>query len=113
MLICLEAAGLKVKCQLFQTEVEYLGHVVCAAGVATDPNKVRAVHDWSRPRCVKEICSFLGFCSYYRNYIQGFAQVASPLKRPNDASLGEPSYRLLGPPGNGCLRAWLPLQTIA
>ena len=78
----LEAAGLKVKgtkCQLFQTEVEYLGHVVPAAGVATDPKKVEAVHDWSRPRCIKEIRSYLGFCSYYRNYIQGFAQVASPL----------------------------------
>ena len=80
----LESAGLKVKgtkCQLFQTEVEYLGHVVSAAGVATDPKKVEAVRDWSRPRCVKEIRSYLGFCSYYRNYIQGFAQVASPLTR--------------------------------
>ena len=84
VLTCLEAAGSKVKgtkFKLFQTIVEYLGHVVSAAGVATDLKKVEAIRDWSRPRCVKHIGSYLGFCSYYRNYIRRFTKVAPPLTR--------------------------------
>ena len=80
----LEGAGLKIKgskCQLFQPEVEYLGHVVSAEGVARDPKKVEAVQCWPTPRCVKDIRSFLGLCSYYRNFIKGFSQVAAPMNQ--------------------------------
>ena len=80
----LEEAGLKIKgskCQLFQPEVEYLGHVVSAEGVATDPKKVKAVQGWPTPHCTKDIRSFLGLCSYYRNFIRGFSQVAAPMNR--------------------------------
>ena len=76
VLLRLENAGLKVKCekcQLFQEEVEYLGHVVSKDGVATDPKKVAAVKDWPTPKCEKDVRSFLGLCSYYRNFIKGFA----------------------------------------
>ena len=42
----LRQANLKLKlgkCELFQEEVRYLRHVVSAAGVATDPDKIRDV----------------------------------------------------------------------
>ena len=72
----LEKAGLKIKgskYQLFQPEVEYLGgHVVSAEGVATDPKKDRG-QSWPTPHCTKDIRSFLGLCSYYRNFIRGFS----------------------------------------
>ena len=80
----LEGVGLKIKgskCQLFQPEVEYLGHIVSAEGVAADPKKVEAVQNWPTPRCVKDIRSFLGLCSYYWNFIKGFSQVAAPMNR--------------------------------
>ena len=34
---------------------------------------------WPVPTCVTEVRSFLGTVSYYRKYIQGLADIASPL----------------------------------
>lgn len=74
--------GLKLKpskCHLFREEVPYLGHVISADGVATDPEKVQAVQDWPRPVTVKQLQTFLGLAGYYRRYIEKFAHIAAPL----------------------------------
>ena len=68
--------GLKIeveKCQFFQSRVKYLGHVVLVEGVATDPAKTEAVLQWPTPRMLKDLRSFLGFASYYRQFVPGFA----------------------------------------
>ncbi|XP_029902664.1 uncharacterized protein LOC115355879 [Myripristis murdjan] len=78
----LRKTGLKVKmekCHFLQPEVRFLGHQVSAQGIGTDPDKVSAVKQWPIPRTVKELRSFLGFCSYYRRFIEGFSQIAGPL----------------------------------
>ena len=78
------AAGLKLKpskCHLFQTQVNYLGHVVSKDGVATDPAKVTAVADWPVPRNLTELRAFLGTVGYYRRYVEGFASRARPLTK--------------------------------
>ena len=87
----LQDAGLKLKprkCQLFKKEVEYLGHIVSASGIKTDPKKIQAVRDWPEPNNVTELRSFIGLCSYYRRVILGFADIAKPLHRLT--SKGEP-----------------------
>ena len=56
-----------------------LGHVVGHEGVATDPDKIKAVTEWPRPTTVAEVRSFLGFVSYYRRFIPSFSKVAKPL----------------------------------
>lgn len=38
-----------------------------------------AVKEWSRPVYLAELHSFLGFASYYRRFIEGFAKLAKPL----------------------------------
>ena len=78
----LQKENLKVKlskCCFFQKQVKYLGHVVSEAGVATDPDKIAAVAQWKCPETVKELKSFLGFASYYQQFVPGFSQIASPL----------------------------------
>jgi hypothetical protein len=75
-------ANLKLKpskCQLFQQEVRFLGHVISANGIATDPDKVKVVEEWPRPRNLHEVRSFLGLASYYRRFVAQFAEVARPL----------------------------------
>lgn len=74
--------GLKVKlskCKFFQQEVSYLGHVVSAEGVVTDPAKIEEVKEWRRPSHLAELRSFLGFASYYRRFVEGFSKLAAPL----------------------------------
>ena len=43
------------KCVLFLPEVEFLGHIVSAAGVKVAVDKVDAVASWPTPMCVREV----------------------------------------------------------
>ncbi len=61
----IEIAGLKLKpskCELFQKQVKFLGHIVSADGVATDPDKLQALTKWPVPEGKRDVRSFLGFC---------------------------------------------------
>ena len=78
----LRAAQLKLKpskCEFFSRQVKFLGHVVSDRGVQTDPEKIAVVKDWPVPRCLSELRTYLGFCSYYRRFVRGFADIAAPL----------------------------------
>ena len=44
-----------------------------------DPAKVEAVKQWSQPKTVTEIRSFLGLAGYYRKFVEGFSKLAMPL----------------------------------
>eukprot|EP00741_Cyanophora_paradoxa_P020368 tig00021247_g19660.t1 len=78
----LRKANVKVKpskCHFAKPEVELLGHIVNAEGVKVDPKKVAVLHDWPRPRNVRQLRGFIGFASYYRRFIKGFSNTAAPL----------------------------------
>ena len=78
----LEEARLKLKpskCQLFQWQIAFLGHIVSAQGIATDEVKIEAIKKWPVPTNVTEIQSFLGFTGYYQWFILRFMQVVWPL----------------------------------
>ena len=35
---------------------------------------------WAKPKSVKDVRSFIGFCSYYRDFIPDFARLVVPLQ---------------------------------
>jgi len=80
----LEEAGLKLKpskCNLFQRQVKYLGHVLSERGIETDPAKIEKVRSWPIPTDHKQLHRFLAFCGYYRRFIRNFSALALPLQK--------------------------------
>ena len=43
------------------------------------PGKLSAIAKWELPMTVTALCSFLGFCNYYSDFIRGFAMMAANL----------------------------------
>jgi len=67
------------KCEFWMDEVQFLGHVISAQGIAVDPTKVEAVVKWESPKSATEIRSFVGLAGYYRRFIEGFSKIVAPL----------------------------------
>jgi len=44
-------------------------------------NKIQVIQDWSDPRKVKDVQSFLGFANFYRRFIYNFSDIVIPLTR--------------------------------
>ena len=69
------------KCELWLIEVKFLGHVVLASSVSADPEKVKAVMSWERPKSIFEIHSLLGLVGYYMRFIKDFSRLAALMTR--------------------------------
>lgn len=67
------------KCAFAVPQVEYLGHVISASGVSTDPAKIQAIAEWQTPKSVTQLRSFLGLAGYYRRFIQSYSIICRPL----------------------------------
>ena len=44
-----------------------------------DPEKIKEIEDWSVPKDVTDVRSFMGITSYYRRFIEGFSRIANPI----------------------------------
>ncbi|XP_056132822.1 uncharacterized protein K02A2.6-like, partial [Lampris incognitus] len=78
----LEEYGLHVKkdkCMFVQKSVEYLGHIIDAAGLQKSPEKERAVVEAPAPTNVSQLRSLLGMINYYGRFIPDLATNLQPL----------------------------------
>ena len=80
----LENANLKLKpskCAFGKKFVAFLGHIISEHGISTDLEKIKRIQEWPRPRNEKEVRKYIGYASYYRKFIRGFAYIADPLNK--------------------------------
>ena len=74
------------KCQIFQDEVAYLGHLVSKDGIKMVPSYVTKVLEWPLPRTGKDLRSFLGFSGYYRTFIKDYSFLTAEMNKEKNNS---------------------------
>ena len=67
------------KCFFGVHEVEYLGHIVSHEGVKEDPNKIKAIKEWSIPTTLRHLRGFFRLTWYYRKFVKNYGRIATPL----------------------------------
>ena len=60
-------------------ETEYLGMIISEGNIHMDPIKIAGIAEWPTPSCKHEVQQFLGFCNFYRRFIESYSQFALPL----------------------------------
>ena len=59
--------------------IEFLGHTVNGTKIKPAPSKLRAIEEYPEPNDIKGIKSFIGFTSFYRQYVPNYATIVAPL----------------------------------
>ena len=67
------------KASLFVRVVEVAGHVVGHGQRRPMPCKLAALRHWQKPQTISELRSCMGFCNYYSEYVQIYADLSGPL----------------------------------
>ena len=84
VLSSLQDAGLKIslkKSVFLQRKLKYLGHIISDQGVQFDSSKAQTIRDFPPCKSKDDIRRFLGFLSFYRNFVPHFAATAYPLTK--------------------------------
>ena len=79
---CLREHSLKLKpskCDVFQSEINYLAHHMSKEGVRPSKKNLETIAQCLPPDTYTKVKSFVGLIGHYRCFIKGFAKIAAPL----------------------------------
>ena len=69
------------KIKLHLSQVPFMGHLLTADGVVTNPNKVCTIRDMPTLTDVKSLKRFLGMVTYLAKFLPNLSSVCEPLWR--------------------------------
>lgn len=64
------------KCEFALNQISYLGHILFAKSITTDPSKIETIKNWPIPVNTKELSSLLGLAVFYRKFLQHFGIIS-------------------------------------
>jgi hypothetical protein len=82
VLLKIRKAGLQAdiaKCEFFVQETKFLGLIIGVHGMRMDPAKVQTILGWRAPRSLRDAQALIGFCVFYRRFIQSYSTIMKPL----------------------------------
>jgi hypothetical protein len=78
----LQQADLKLKpkkCVVLRKSVQFVGWTISEQGLSINKDRVKAILELPPPRTIKEAQKLMGFLSYNRRFVKGFAGLAKPI----------------------------------
>jgi hypothetical protein len=69
------------KCLFGMQRIQYLGYIMDEQCVQVDPSKIQFINDWSAPKTLTELHSFLGLANFYCRFMLGFSHFACALSQ--------------------------------
>jgi len=70
--------GLK-KSEFVKSKIKFVGHIIGSGSRNVDPEKIKAVNDLKEPKTKHQLRQIIGFFSFFREYLPGFAMICKPL----------------------------------
>ena len=67
------------KCTFAERSIKFLGYRISEGNVQPDADKLRDITQIPKPSPIEQLQSFIGKCSYYRNFTKYFYKHAAPL----------------------------------
>lgn len=74
--------GLKIKwnkCKFLQKKVEFLGLIIQEGSVSPSLEKVAAVKNFTEPKNIRDLQSFLGLTGFFRRFVELYSVITRPL----------------------------------
>ncbi|CAF1107720.1 unnamed protein product [Rotaria magnacalcarata] len=69
------------KCEIAQTQTDYLGHNVKNGEIRPSSNNINGLLNTRLPQRADEACKFVKAAEYYRKFIPNFSQTAEPARK--------------------------------
>ena len=69
----------KEKCRFGVKEVHYLGHIISENGIATDPDKTKAIKEIKAPKDISGVRRITQTFAWFRRFVPNMAKVLEPI----------------------------------